>query len=202
MKRRSWLALALSAATLGAAALLTPGSGAATPAAAVFTHWNLRHSCTYCHDPHGGPNPSNLRYADIEVLCLSCHGPGGVSALRAASHEGFTCLVCHDNHRNVTNRTGGENIKLIGRRDPTTLLATIQAPNGARRVTFESLGLQAGQPSLHSFADDDEDNDGVFDGVCEVCHLSISGTPIEADNHNAGQTCTACHRHGDGFEEP
>lgn len=190
-------------ALLGVAALVAVwNTTSGSPVAAAATQWNLVHKCTYCHDPHGGPNTANLRLPDVEVLCRTCHGPGGMSAKKAQRHEGFTCLVCHDKHRNVTNRTGGENIKLLGPKNASTGLATIQTPDGPRQVTFESRGTQAGQPTLHSFSDHDEDQDGVYDGACEVCHLNDNGTQFEVDNHNFGQTCTSCHLHSTGFRQP
>jgi predicted CXXCH cytochrome family protein len=31
--------------------------------------------CNTCHEPHGGENPKLLRAANINTLCLECHGP-------------------------------------------------------------------------------------------------------------------------------
>lgn len=31
--------------------------------------------CATCHEPHGGNNPHLLRRADVNALCLECHGP-------------------------------------------------------------------------------------------------------------------------------
>jgi len=31
--------------------------------------------CATCHDPHGGDNPKLLRTANVNQLCLECHGP-------------------------------------------------------------------------------------------------------------------------------
>jgi predicted CXXCH cytochrome family protein len=43
-------------------------------------------SCADCHDPHGGPAGNNLRMANTNQLCLSCHaqyrGPFASSILR------------------------------------------------------------------------------------------------------------------------
>jgi predicted CXXCH cytochrome family protein len=183
------------------AALLIGSSAGADPGPAILSEWNLEHTCTYCHDPHGGPNDHNLWDHDIEVLCLTCHGPGGISSLKAAKHKGNTCVDCHDNHRNVDNWLGSTNLKMVGPRDPVSGLARIWSHGEWREVVFESLGTQAGQPSLHSFSDNDEDGNGVYDGVCEVCHSNDPNDP-PSDNHNYGQTCTVCHPHVEGFAQP
>ena len=55
-------------------------------------------SCIDCHDPHGGPDGRNLKTADKNQLCLSCHaqyrGPF------AYQHPPVTenCLICHTVH--------------------------------------------------------------------------------------------------------
>jgi len=208
--KRLLLALGLLVASLGAVGLLADPSAAVEPT--MTSQWNLDHTCTFCHDPHGGPLSHNLWDEDIEVQCLTCHGPGGVSSLKAAIHDegdGFTCVDCHDQHKHLNNWLGGENRKMVGFDDPITGLAVINTEDGLRNVVFESRGLQAGEPTLHSFADDDEDGNGVFDGVCEVCHIENGGgslpppgSYLSEDNHNQGQTCTVCHSHVDGFEEP
>jgi predicted CXXCH cytochrome family protein len=38
-------------------------------------------SCADCHDPHGGPSGNNLRTANTNQLCLSCHTSTGVLLL-------------------------------------------------------------------------------------------------------------------------
>lgn len=165
--------------------------------AALPTTWNLTHTCTFCHDPHGGPQNANLLDEDVEVLCLTCHGPGGIAATKADNHKGHSCLDCHDKHLNLDNWLGGENIRQVGREDPMGLAVVTTKDGNVRDVVFESRGTDAGQPSLHSFADDDEDGNGVHDGICEVCHVEE-----EQENHNFGRTCTDCHLHEDEFDEP
>jgi predicted CXXCH cytochrome family protein len=55
-------------------------------------------SCVDCHDPHGGPTGNNLKTANVNQLCLSCHaqyrGPF------AYQHPPVTenCMICHNAH--------------------------------------------------------------------------------------------------------
>ncbi len=184
--------LTLIVRILGAAALLL-----ATNTALAL---NPNHQCTYCHNLHGGQVvPSN-----VEALCLSCHGPGGLSVLKAAVHNvatRITCIGCHDSHKDRQNWLGGTNRKMVGRKLDATGLAKIATPNsGVRQVVFESRGTDVGEPKLHSFADSDTDGNAYYDGVCETCHTN---TGLHQNNgpsgHNTGRTCTVCHTHIRGF---
>lgn len=174
---------------------------------------NPNHECAYCHDVHGAAGVSLLDKSVVETLCLSCHGPAGISVLAADVHQNgiptryptfrFTCIDCHDPHSDRTNWLGGTNIKLVGRWLDDTGFAKVATPNnGIRNTVFESRGTNAGQPSLHSFADNDEDANGIYDGICEVCHTltrhhrnNSSGDHM----HHTGETCTRCHGHADKF---
>ena len=81
--------------------------------------------------------------------------------------------------------------------------ARISTPNSAiRDVVFESRGFDAGQPTLHSFADADQDGNGYYDGVCETCHTLTRyhrNTSGGNHNHNTGDTCVRCHPHAGNF---
>lgn len=173
------------------------------------------HECAYCHQLHGAPGFALLKETQIETLCLTCHGPGGTSTLKADVHTNdknsnylpfrISCRVCHDPHDNLPNWLGGTNIKLVGSEQDTTGYAriTYPVPDGdILDVVYESRGTDAGEPSLHSFADNDENGDTVYDGVCETCH-TLTGhhrnNPSEDHSHHVGETCTRCHAHLDGF---
>ncbi len=166
------------------------------------------HECGFCHSVHGAPGSPLLKDAQIEALCLSCHGPAGISTLKANTHVGQTCMVCHTPHDNRQNWLAGTNLKLIGRNEDGTGIARLNTPNnGIREVVFESRGTNVGEPSLHSFADADEDGNGYKDGVCETCHNAtkhhcngeITNTGQCGQVHNRGKTCTNCHEHIDGL---
>ncbi|MBI5095244.1 MAG: CxxxxCH/CxxCH domain-containing protein [Candidatus Hydrogenedentes bacterium] len=162
------------------------------------------HECTYCHGVWEPGGQTLLHNAEVEVLCLTCHGPGGISVLKAdvhTNHAGssqtfrMTCTDCHDTYNNQLNWHGGTNLKLV--------LSEIATPNnGPQQVAFESLGSTAGGATLHSFADNDEDGDGIYDGVCETCHTLTGNHRNNSTGnhaHYAGQNCTSCHPHDGSF---
>jgi DmsE family decaheme c-type cytochrome len=72
-------------------------------------------SCADCHDPHGGPAGNNLRVANTNQLCLSCHaqyrGPF------AYQHPPVTenCMLCHSPH-------GSPNTNLLSVSEPALCL--------------------------------------------------------------------------------
>ncbi len=72
-------------------------------------------SCADCHDPHGGPGGNNLRTANTNQLCLSCHaqyrGPF------AYQHPPVTenCMTCHTAH-------GSPNTNLLTVSEPALCL--------------------------------------------------------------------------------
>lgn len=188
--------------TLAVAVVSLAGLGAvlglAMPAKLAQPRLSPSHECSFCHLSHTGKTPSLLIAEDVEVLCLTCHGPGGASAVKARNHEGQTCTVCHDPHDGEFNRFGRRNIKLL-KADVVPKGTTTHRP-----VTFESRGSDAGQPVLHSFCDRDLDGDGIYDNVCDTCHssygpeLHLYTDPMSHD-HNPGRTCTECHMHKNGF---
>ena len=125
----------------------------------------------------------------------TCGGPNA-ACHNVTGHQGQGCLTCHTSHATT-------NIYLI--RD------TIQTPNsGPREVIFKTLGIGdpyndpdpvPGDPNSGVMADA---TDGVYTGVCEVCHTSTSqhrndGSAPNTDHHNADD-CTQCHSHQNGFE--
>lgn len=194
----------LAAASLAAVLFLPTGAESLNP----------NHECAFCHDVHGAAGFGQLLKDDVvEALCLSCHGPGGVSTLKADVHTNdsptqypafrITCNGCHDSHTERANWLGGTNIRLVGISMDASRLAKIDTPNsGIRNTVFESRGTNAGAPSLHSFADGDEDGNGVYDGICEVCHTLTKhhrNNPSGGHTHHRGETCTRCHEHVDGF---
>lgn len=176
---------------------------------------NPNHSCDTCHNLHSAPGQALSSYTVVEDLCLSCHGPAGTATKKAEVHTNkqsssysftMTCLDCHNPHDNRANHVGGTNIMMVGSRLDGTGNAMIATPNsGNRYVAFENRGSDADPPydsSLHSFADGDEDNNGIYDGACEVCHtLAANHRNNNSGNHAhyTGTDCMACHSHTGNF---
>lgn len=172
------------------------------------------HQCNSCHQIHGAASPQLLKKAVVETICLACHGAAGTSTLKADVHKNktrssypafrITCTGCHDPHSNMPNWTGGANIKLVGTDKygtPSSFAKISTTNSGVRNVVFESRGTGVGQPALHSFADSDRDGNGIYDGVCEVCHTRTSHHRNNAADttHKTGNTCTSCHTHVKNF---
>lgn len=99
---------------------------------------NPSHDCTYCHSLHTADGVPILGAEEIEVLCLTCHVPGGhpdappadvhTNIGKTSNYSEFraTCMRCHNPHSNEenwllvhTHTDGSEwegiNIKLVGR---------------------------------------------------------------------------------------
>lgn len=199
---------ALSLATLIGVACLAPLLYA-SPAQALISS----HQCAYCHSVMGASGSTLLNDASVEVLCMSCHvtAIGSVAAAEVHTNGSMTdqapfrhsCLDCHTPHDNLGNWQGGTNIKLIGTKQDGSGAAKIATPNsGLREVVFESRGDGAGEPTLHSFADDDEDNNNYWDGICETCHTQTARHQNSSSgnhSHQVGDTCVRCHTHANGF---
>lgn len=72
-------------------------------------------SCVDCHDPHGGPDGHNLKTANMNQLCLSCHaqyrGPFAYQHPPVAEN----CMTCHTAH-------GSPNTNLLQVSEPALCL--------------------------------------------------------------------------------
>jgi hypothetical protein len=180
-------------------------------------------SCGFCHNLHGTPGAFGgylFPEETAEATCLTCHGTEGPNT-KVAIHNNststyadfsMTCTDCHGAHSYRYNWQGGLNANLIGRDywdwpfsapSYVGLNTIINTPNsGLMNVVFESRGTDVGDTLYNSFADADDDGDGTYDGICEVCHTQTDyhlndGTGTA---HNAGRTCTTCHKHLQNFK--
>jgi len=143
--------------------------------------------CSSCHGVHNTTTSDGnlLRETMTSATCQECHN--------YQAHQGFDCLDCHQVHNGTNIMLIKDNIDI----DPT-------AGVDLWPVVFNSQGTTASpvQPSLHSFADGDEDGNGIYDGICEVCHTSNPSTfhyntSAGDHSHNKGKSCVSCHPHRD-----
>jgi hypothetical protein len=192
-----------------APALPLTGTGAASA--------QPKHNCDFCHYLHGGSFAALQDFEIVEDLCDSCHGVSGTEPdqiLRdgtwvtipknngdgfdihdGAKHTAFSrdptgCWDCH-NHEGEA----GTNLSMIQANMPTPVSGTLP-------TVFLSRGSDAGQATLNSFADGDEDGDDDYTGVCEVCHTETDNHRNNSGGnhlHELGRTCPDCHEHDKGF---
>jgi predicted CXXCH cytochrome family protein len=190
---------------------------------ATATAQALMHNCSFCHELHGGSSSALTKNDVIEDLCDSCHDfavlndtqvlrdgvpvtvpQNGYDVHYGAKHEAFgrdttSCWDCH-NHEGEADGLQGTNLSMIQ--------AKMITPAGTDTLDliFKSRGSDAGQATLYSFADGDEDGDGDYTGVCEVCHTETGNhqnglnLPDNSNHaHERGRTCSDCHAHDKGF---
>jgi len=72
-------------------------------------------SCGDCHDPHGGPTGNNLRVANTNQLCLSCHAQYRGPYAYQHPPVSENCMLCHTAH-------GSPNTNLLSVSEPALCL--------------------------------------------------------------------------------
>jgi predicted CXXCH cytochrome family protein len=198
---------------LAAAALWAPAGFALNPA----------HECDYCHGVHSAEGVPLLGEEAVEILCLTCHSPGGhpdapavdVHTNVSGGYAEFraTCMRCHDPHSNQENWLGlhthpdgtewdGINLKLVGRdgADYLAMIATLEWDSaagiyldGSRYVVFEQLGTSTQSDALKIHSFADGDMDG--NGVKDgPCEVCHSQTDFHC-NEDADNTGACSTRH-------
>ncbi|HEY2989456.1 MAG TPA: DmsE family decaheme c-type cytochrome [Candidatus Binatia bacterium] len=60
--------------------------------------------CSDCHNPHGGPNPSQLKQASINENCYTCHTERRGPFLWEHPPAFENCANCHEPHGSVNDR--------------------------------------------------------------------------------------------------
>ncbi len=55
-------------------------------------------TCVDCHNPHGGPAGKNLRIANVNRLCLSCHAQYRGPYMYQHPPVNENCMICHSPH--------------------------------------------------------------------------------------------------------
>jgi predicted CxxxxCH...CXXCH cytochrome family protein len=147
---------------------------------------NGKVECSSCHKMHNATTTDGniLRKTNNNALCKTCHLIGATTGTPLGTHNGMSCMDCHDPHGTGTNLYLIKNI--------------IATPNsGNKPVVFTSL------TGANSFADGNTD----YNGVCEVCHTTNTNnwhynTAAGTHTHEAGNNCTTCHSHENNFKKP
>ena len=72
-------------------------------------------TCVDCHNPHGGPAGNNLKTANVNQLCLSCHAQYRGPFMYQHPPVNENCLICHRPH-------GSPNTNLLAVSQPALCL--------------------------------------------------------------------------------
>src|ERR1035438_4260219 len=72
-------------------------------------------TCVDCHDPHGGAAGKNLKTANINQLCLSCHAQYRGPFMYQHPPVNENCMLCHVVH-------GSPNTNLLNVSEPALCL--------------------------------------------------------------------------------
>ena len=161
--------------------------------------------CLSCHRAHGSPYPHMLRWDPTDTAangsCATCHTRKEANTTGEYHKNAVAdCNLCHAHHgRGAPNYTTTGNIKLIQRK--------ITTPNsGNLRVIFTSA-TGAGSYATES---DSVGSDGIYEGVCEVCHTTTNYFKNQSwvdpsicglhQNEYAGTDCMQCHPHEEGLD--
>jgi len=71
------------------------------------SHMPLREgkmTCTDCHNPHGSPNPSQLKQTSVNENCYTCHAERRGPFLWEHPPAFENCANCHEPHGSVNDR--------------------------------------------------------------------------------------------------
>jgi DmsE family decaheme c-type cytochrome len=104
--------------------------------------------CSDCHNPHGTPNPSQLKQASVNENCYTCHAERRGPFLFEHPPVFENCSNCHEPHGSVNER-----------------LLKVRAPRLCNECHNSSHGLRNG-PNAYFF----------FNRSCTNCHSQIHGS--------------------------
>jgi DmsE family decaheme c-type cytochrome len=114
------------------------------------SHMPLREgkiTCTDCHNPHGTPNPSQLKQTSVNENCYTCHAERRGPFLHEHPPVSDNCTNCHEPH-------GSNNDRLL-------------------KVRMPRLCTQCHDPHR---ANDTKNQRGFFNRSCANCHSQIHGS--------------------------
>jgi DmsE family decaheme c-type cytochrome len=111
--------------------------------------------CSDCHNPHGTPNPSQLKQTSVNENCYTCHAERRGPFLFEHPSVSENCSNCHEPHGTVNDR----------------LL----------KVRMPRLCTQCHSPPHR--ANDLKNQVGFFNRSCANCHSQIHGSNHPAGSH-------------------
>jgi DmsE family decaheme c-type cytochrome len=104
-------------------------------------------TCTDCHNPHGTPNPSQLKQTSVNENCYTCHAERRGPFLHQHPPAVDNCANCHEPHGSVNDR-----------------LLKVRLP---RLCTQCHSGHRTNDPEIAR---------GFFNRSCASCHSQIHGS--------------------------
>jgi DmsE family decaheme c-type cytochrome len=113
-------------------------------------------TCSSCHNPHGSPNPSQLRQSTVNENCLTCHTERRGPFLWEHPPVMENCANCHEPH-------GSSNPQLLKLRMP--------------RVC-DSCHVSSRHPTTPTLLNSVRD----FNRGCTNCHAAIHGSNSPSGN--------------------
>jgi DmsE family decaheme c-type cytochrome len=121
-------------------------------------------TCTSCHNPHGTPNPSQLKQATVNENCYSCHAERRGPFLWAHPPVTENCDTCHEAH-------GSTNPQLLKTRIPRLCQECHnEFAHGTGTIGYPlgNVSNSAGQPMGYP--------NKTTNRGCANCHSKIHGT--------------------------
>lgn len=107
-------------------------------------------TCTSCHNPHGTPNPAQLKQTSINENCYSCHTERRGPFLHEHPPVVENCANCHEAHGSINDR----------------LL----------KVTDPRLCTQCHSVAQHPVTPRGKNSPFFFNRSCTNCHSQIHGS--------------------------
>ncbi|MFU8830650.1 MAG: DmsE family decaheme c-type cytochrome [Wenzhouxiangella sp.] len=114
-------------------------------------------ACTDCHNPHGGPGPSNLNRLTVNETCYDCHAEMRGPFLWEHAPVREDCTTCHSPH-------GSVHAKMLAQRPP-------QLCQQCHLAQRHPSGVRSGLGVPPTGADQN-----LLGQACLNCHTNIHGS--------------------------
>ncbi len=118
-------------------------------------------TCSSCHNPHGTPNPAQLKQASVNENCYSCHADRRGPFLWAHQPVTENCSSCHETH-------GSSNPQLLRARIPRLCQECHNEFSHGGQYPLGSVVSSSGQPTGF--------NNKTLNRGCANCHSKIHGS--------------------------